>query len=73
MLRGMPVHAVELSALREDEWFPLLDSLVHLDLAQFTYVSVHAPSQFSPEFEAMAAGRLAEESALASEVASIAA
>jgi len=60
MLRGMPVHAVELSALREDEWFPLLDSLIHLDLSRFTYVSVHAPSRFSPGFERLAAGRLTE-------------
>ena len=38
--------AVELSALREDELDPLLDSLDRLedDLKPFEYVSFHAPS-----------------------------
>lgn len=40
-------NAVELSALREDELDPLLDSLDHLegDLKPFDYISLHAPSK----------------------------
>lgn len=38
-------NAVELSALREDEFGPLLDALEHLELSSFRYVSFHAPSQ----------------------------
>jgi hypothetical protein len=43
---------VELSAIREHELVPLLRSLDDLDLSQFSYVSIHAPSSFSPEAEA---------------------
>lgn len=50
--------AIELSALRHPELLPLLDSLDTLDLSRFTYVSIHAPSQFPPEWEAKAARRL---------------
>ncbi len=52
--------AVELSALRETELDPLLDSLGDLDLASFGYVSIHAPSQFRPGGEARARARLAQ-------------
>src|SRR5687767_5437793 len=40
-------NAVELSALREDELDPLLESLDELqnDLGSFTYISFHAPSK----------------------------
>jgi hypothetical protein len=51
MLAEQPVHAVELSAIREDELVPLLHSLDDLDLSQFSYMSIHAPSSFSPEAE----------------------
>lgn len=51
MLAEQPVQAVELSAIREDELVPLLHSLEDLDLSQFSYVSIHAPSSFSPEAE----------------------
>lgn len=37
---------VELSALRQSELAPLLDSLPRLDLSRFDYVSIHAPSCF---------------------------
>ena len=45
------MQAVELSAIREPELVPLLRSLDDLDLSQFSYVSIHAPSSFSPEAE----------------------
>ncbi len=44
-LARKPVHAVELSALREHELPSLMAALSELDLSQFTYVSVHAPSR----------------------------
>ena len=49
MARAPECTAVELSALRHAELYPLLDSLDSLDLAQFEYISIHAPSQFEPE------------------------
>lgn len=42
---------VELSALRENELEPLLCALPNLDLSPFAYVSVHAPSHYSPASE----------------------
>jgi len=50
--------AVELSALRQSELLPMLDSLGSLALNAFTYVSIHAPSKFSPEWEAAVWDRL---------------
>jgi len=47
MVQGQPAAAIELSALREDELDPLVAALDQLDLAQFSYVSVHAPSEIS--------------------------
>jgi hypothetical protein len=52
MLRDQPLSVVELSAIREPELVPLLRSLDDLDLSHFSYVSIHAPSYFSPEAEA---------------------
>ncbi len=52
ILRDQPVSVVELSAIREHELVPLLRSLNDLDLSPFSYVSIHAPSSFSPEAEA---------------------
>jgi hypothetical protein len=52
MLRGKPVRAIELSALRECELRPMLEGLDELDLSQFEYISVHAPSAFPKEHEA---------------------
>jgi hypothetical protein len=51
MLKSQPINAVELSAIREPELIPLLQSLGELDLSMFTYISIHAPSQFSAEAE----------------------
>lgn len=45
MLRGKGCFAVELSALREPELDPLVEAASTLDLAEFGYVSVHAPSR----------------------------
>lgn len=61
MLLGKEVHCLELSALRENELDPLLDGLDELDLAQFRYVAIHAPSGFSPELEEHIVDRLAAE------------
>lgn len=44
-------RAVELSALREHELAPLIKALDSLDLSNFKYVSVHAPSKFVPAQE----------------------
>jgi hypothetical protein len=43
--------AVELSALRRNELPRLVEEADGLDLAGYRYVSVHAPSHFSPEDE----------------------
>jgi len=45
MVSGQPTAAIELSALREEELVPLVESLDSLDLRQFSYVSLHAPSR----------------------------
>lgn len=59
MLLGKDIRVLELSALRENELDPLLDSLDELDLAQFAYVAIHAPSGFSPQREECIVDRLA--------------
>lgn len=46
MVAGRPVNAVELSALRIHELPNLVNARDRLDLSQFQYVSVHAPSRF---------------------------
>jgi len=51
VLRDKHTVTVELSALREKELAPLVDSLDSLDLAAYTYISVHAPSKFEKERE----------------------
>jgi hypothetical protein len=51
MLNGRNIHAVELSALRQPELIPLVESLDGLDLSQFSYISFHAPSQIRREDE----------------------
>ncbi|HEV2498264.1 MAG TPA: hypothetical protein VGY31_01630 [Terriglobia bacterium] len=60
MLRKRPIHALELSALREAELRPLLDGLGELNLSQFSYISFHAPSAFSPQSEEWIVERLGE-------------
>jgi len=51
ILQGTEIQVVELSALRESELSPLLAAVDTLDLSQFKYISVHAPSLFRPEHE----------------------
>ena len=51
MLRNKSLATVELSALREPELAPLVSAIDSLDLSQFTYVSVHAPSKYEPSNE----------------------
>jgi len=51
MLRHKSIHAVELSALREAELAPLIEAIDSLDLSQFAYISVHAPSKYGKEVE----------------------
>jgi len=47
MMSGKTVNAVELSALRKHELPNLVALAGKLDLSQYEYVSVHAPSSFS--------------------------
>jgi hypothetical protein len=51
MLAPYPVAAIELSAIRAHELMPLLAALDDLDLSRYSYVSIHAPSEFSPQDE----------------------
>jgi len=51
VLRGKHTVTIELSALREKELAPLVNSLDSLDLSAYTYISVHAPSKFEKERE----------------------
>jgi hypothetical protein len=51
ILQDQGTKLVELSALREAELAPLLAALDSLDLSQFSYVSVHAPSKYEPKRE----------------------
>lgn len=47
MLQARRLPALELSALRERELSPLLDALDTLDLSNYAYLSLHAPSAFT--------------------------
>lgn len=55
------LRAIELSALRQNELVPLLDTLDNLDLTGFDYISIHAPSQFEPLSEKALWERLQKE------------
>lgn len=61
MSREVDCKAIELSALRQTELFPLLDALSTLELSSFDYVSIHAPSQFDDTWEGIGFIRLYEE------------
>lgn len=62
VVRDHGLRAVELSMLREPEVLPLIAALPQLNLEDFDYVSVHAPSRFdSQESEADVATRLQSE------------
>ena len=45
------IEVVELSALRVSELAPLVQAIPDLDLSEFTFVSIHAPSRFALEEE----------------------
>jgi hypothetical protein len=51
LVRGKEINAVELSALRVRELPELMEALPNLQLKQFSYVAIHAPSLFSAEEE----------------------
>jgi hypothetical protein len=57
-LRGTPADAVEISALRLPELEPLALAAERLDLAQYRFVSVHAPGQFPASEERSVIRRL---------------
>lgn len=59
LLRGKTANAVELSALRQHELGALVQLLNDLDLHQFDYISVHAPSALEAEYEDIALDLLA--------------
>ncbi|MDE3212088.1 MAG: hypothetical protein KGM98_02545, partial [Bacteroidota bacterium] len=47
VLGNSTANAIELSALREDEVKLLVDSIDHLNLNKFEFISFHAPSKLS--------------------------
>jgi hypothetical protein len=58
-LHRFHVGVVELSALRVEELEPLVSAIPNLDLAEFTFVSLHAPSRFDKKDEDLIVHRLA--------------
>lgn len=52
MMSHHNLDVVELSALRVGELGPLVEAIPELDLSGFHFVSIHAPSKFSPDEEA---------------------
>lgn len=58
LLKRHGIEAVELSALRAAELQPLVEAIPTLDLTQFSFVSIHVPSRFSPEQEGLVLERL---------------
>lgn len=57
-LREHQIEVVELSALRVDELAPLVSALPGLELQDFRFVSIHAPSRFEQEREEWVVGCL---------------
>lgn len=51
ILHRFHISVVELSALRAEELVPLVNAIPTLDLTEFSFVSLHAPSRFGPEDE----------------------
>lgn len=51
ILHDSGIRVLELSALRESELLPLVSAIGTLDLTQYDYISVHAPSFFQCEQE----------------------
>src|SRR5271163_2120280 len=52
MLQAARIPVIELSALRDKELQPLLSDLDSLDLATFTHISFHAPTDYVARTEA---------------------
>jgi hypothetical protein len=61
MVNHKNLSVIELSALREHELIPMLDAIPGLDLSGFAHVSIHAPSQAEPAWEAALCSRLDDE------------
>jgi hypothetical protein len=61
IMRRKRLAAVELSALRQNELIPMLDALPTLNLSDFKYISIHAPSQFEEHLEKLLWARLSAE------------
>jgi hypothetical protein len=59
MLEGIEVEAIELSALRVRELPALVAFARHADLARFSYVSIHAPTDYDAAEEADVVEQLA--------------
>jgi hypothetical protein len=57
-LRRIKAPVVELSALRIDELDPLIEAIPTLDLASFSFISIHAPSRFPQDLERVVVDRL---------------
>jgi hypothetical protein len=57
-LKAIKFPCLELSALRVSELRPLIEALPLLDLSAYSYISFHAPSNFSREEEAWVADSL---------------
>jgi sugar phosphate isomerase/epimerase len=51
LLKGTKATAVELSALRQNEFEPLVRVIDRLELQQFRHISMHVPSSIEPDFE----------------------
>ncbi|MGH9587430.1 MAG: hypothetical protein ACRD3F_10795 [Acidobacteriaceae bacterium] len=58
MLKGTRCNSIELSALRQRELIPLVESIDTLDLSSFEYVAIHAPSEFGADTELAIRDRL---------------
>jgi hypothetical protein len=58
LLSRYETSVVELSALRLDELEPLVEALPHLDLRQFSFISIHVPTLFAFEREGSVIERL---------------
>jgi hypothetical protein len=60
LVRNKPIKAIELSALRVGELPELMAALPELDLKQFSYVAIHAPSLFDANEELFIVEQLRE-------------
>lgn len=58
IVANLSLKAIELSALRVRELDALEGAADSMDVAQFAYISMHAPTDYSPEEEAGIAARL---------------